>query len=288
MNAIDAASLKEHGVMNVFYPPNLRAGVLEFQKACERFYALPLDTKRAFPYEKFDHASGVGYEYKDNENQQGISPDTRDFKENLHLKMRYLPWLRETATRIGDPAVLELIDAYEKFSGQLAPWVNSIAAAIEKQYELEGLAKDVMAGQDLWVLRTLNYFGDRSAGEQLASPHTDKCCFTPHLFESDSGLERLMYEREWVPMPVGAGETAIIPGMQLQNISGNELKATWHRVMANERTASTGRQSMVCFITAANRPIIDSDKAGRMQDLGIGGTYGMSYEEVRGLFKDVA
>lgn len=274
--------------MNVVYPSSLRPSILAFQRACERFYALPLEIKKSFPYEHLDAQSGTGYEYKDNTNQEGVSPETRDFKENIHLKPRYLPWLRDAAAKIGDPAVIDLIEEYAKLAGLLNPWVRDIATAIEEQYRLPGLADDVMANDDLWVLRTLNYFGDRSAGEQLASPHTDKCCFTPHLYESDSGLESLTYEREWVPMPVGAGETAIIPGMQLQNISGNELKATWHRVMANERTASSGRQSMVCFITAANRPIIDSDKAGRMQDLGIGGTYGMPYEEVRSLFKNVA
>lgn len=270
--------------MNVTYPAQVRSGVLEFQRVCEAFYALAPEIKRKFPYQRFDLMSGVGYEYKDNNNQPGVSPETRDFKENLHLKKKYLGWMHETARSINEPAVTELIDAYASFMGHLAPWVREVATAIEEQHRIPGLAQDVLANEDLWVLRSLHYFGDRGAGEQLASPHTDKCCFTPHLYESDSGLERLTYENAWVPMPVGEGETAIIPGMQLQNISDNELRATWHRVTANERTASEGRFSMVCFITAANRPVIDSDRAGRMQDLGVGGTYRMPLPELRKLF----
>lgn len=281
-------ALKTEGVMNVRYPSSLRPSVLAFQRACERFYALPLEIKKSFPYEHHDAQSGTGYEYKDNANQEGVSPETRDLKENIHLKPRYLPWLRDAASKIGDPAVIDLIEEYATFAGLLNPWVRTIATAIEEQHRLPGLADDVMANDDLWVLRTLHYFGERGEHDRFASAHTDKCCFTPHLFESDDGLERLTYENEWVPMPVGEGETAIIPGMQLQNISQNDLKATWHRVMANERTAAEGRYSMVCFVTAANRPIIDSDKVGRMQDLGIGGTYRMPYEDVKNLFKNVA
>ncbi|MBU2103800.1 hypothetical protein KKD95_02195 [Patescibacteria group bacterium] len=282
---INSHSLKEHGVMNAVYPAQIRSGVLEIQRACEAFYSLPLEVKRLLPYQQFDAESGAGYEYKDNKNQPGISPSTRDFKENLHLKMKYLGWLREKAGASNEPVIVELVEAYASFMGHLAPWVSEIATAIEEQHGIPGLARDVLANQDLWVLRSLHYFGDRNADAELAKPHTDKCCFTPHLYENDSGLERLTYENAWVPMPVGEGETAIIPGMQLQNISDNELRATWHRVKANEHTAVAGRFSMVCFVTAANRPFIDSARAGRMQDLGVGSTYRLPLEEVRKLFK---
>jgi isopenicillin N synthase-like dioxygenase len=154
------------------------------------------------------------------------------------------------------------------------------ARKVEDEAGVEGLVEEVKMGKPYWILRYLHYFGNQTEGEEIAAPHADKGGFTLHLYESDEGLEHFcMQDRTWKPMPVYSHQTVIIPAIQLQLLSEGELKALYHRVVATEKTAVTGRYSMVCFIPFQNTPMYNKKTYGSMQTHPVGFNYDLTHPE---------
>ncbi len=158
------------------------------------------------------------------------------------------------------------------------------ARSVEEIFALKGFAQEVSESKDAWTFRYLHYFGDRAVGDETALPHVDKGGFTLHLFESCPGLQYLNFDKTWQEMPVSDRETVIIPGLQLQFKSKNELKALCHRVVATEYSAEKGRYSMVCFIPLKQTLVYNKAGSGRTQEFAPGFNYEMSYEDISKIF----
>jgi isopenicillin N synthase-like dioxygenase len=156
---------------------------------------------------------------------------------------------------------------------------------VEEVYGLQGLYDEVANGESVFFVRFIHYFGDREVGEEIATAHPDQSGFTPHLFESAPGLQRLTYDGRWVDMPVIEGGMVIIPAMQLQLRSEGTLRALCHRVVAVSETMDVGRYSAVCFVQLPRTPKYDKATQGRLQEKEPGFNYQMSYEEFSKLFK---
>jgi isopenicillin N synthase-like dioxygenase len=274
---LDVSSLEHEGIIRVPYPENLRVGIHEAIMAWEAFCALPEDIKTKISYSGDTNVSGNGYEMKK-------TPGNVDLKENFHLRVEARDALMEEAAKAGDVAE-NFIDTALSLNSLMAPVIQEFAAAVEKQFMLPNFKRDTMEWQPVWLIRFLHYFGDREPGEVIAAPHPDKGGFTLHLYESHPGLEYLTYAgREWKPMNFNENETAIIPGLRLQYRSENRLKATYHRVVANNESAVSGRFSAVCFIGFANTPNHNKTSNGRTQDYPLAFNYDIPFEEFKKRF----
>jgi isopenicillin N synthase-like dioxygenase len=267
----------------------LNAAVREAADAWMAFCALPDELKQRFDYSG-DTAvgSGVGYELKKQKDAHGKDLPF-DLKEDFHARAKSRQLLMHEATKVG-PTAISFVAAALNISAHLSPVVREFTRLAERAYGMPHFERDTLKAMALWTMRFNHYFPSGDATAIIATQHTDKGCFTPHLFESDAGLERLTMhpdpaQRVWEPMPVNTRETVIFPGLRLQLRSRNKLKATCHRVIANERTALVGRYSAVAFCDSLNTPYFDKERVGRTQNFGPGFNYDMPFTEYEKLFK---
>lgn len=273
--------LESEGRLYVPYPADLRAAVAAAMKSWEAFEALPQEARARFEYEKDTKTSGTGYE------MQRVKDGRPDEKDDMHLRVIKRDFLMGEARKVDDTIAPKFIEDALAIVPAMVPVIQQFAEAVEQTYAIQGFAEDVMAWKDQWLIRFLNYLPSKAAGEEIAAPHVDKGGFTLHLYESDEGVERLTYDtKEWKPFPLSHTETAIIPGMGLQNRSKGKLRALCHRVTANETTATKGRLSAVCFFNFANARFYDKATYGPLQGWPPGAFYDMPFDELDKLFID--
>jgi isopenicillin N synthase-like dioxygenase len=270
-------SLKTEGVAMLPYTPRLRVTVEEAAMLWQSFCALPLEAKQTLPASS--DAAGTGYEFKDGTGSHA------DKKENFDVAAAHQSYLEELLTQpIGDTEQ-EFARAALALSKEMSPLAVQFAEQVEREYGLVGFCEKVKASSDLAFIRFIHYSGGRATGDLIAEPHTDQSGFTFHLYETDSGCERLDYETDaWHDMPVENGKTAVIPAMQLQYESSGELRALAHRVVATEQTKDIGRYAIVCFVRLADSAIYDKVRHGRLQEKEPGFNYHISREEFDSLF----
>jgi isopenicillin N synthase-like dioxygenase len=277
MNTI--RDLKNKGHISVPYPGQLKEAVLEAQKCWETFCNLSAETKRSFPYS--NGGAGVGYEDK-------TSSDTSaDPKENFDLAIGDNAWLEDQAKAIGNPVISAFIEAANKVAELITPSIVSFASDVENEFHIEGFGTEVTESKGSYFIRFIHYFPGSSVGQEIAEAHTDQSGMTAHLFETAPGFECLSHDMKWEPVDVSNGEMLVIPSMQLQLRSEGQLKATVHRVVATDTTATTGRYSAVCFVRFERTPKYLKE-CGRLQDLhknDLGFNYRMTHDEFRKMFK---
>ncbi|MCB1213506.1 MAG: hypothetical protein KDK40_04330, partial [Chlamydiia bacterium] len=163
--------------------------------------------------------------------------------------------------------------------------IVEFATSVEEQYGIAGVVDEVLLSKPYWILRYLHYFGDREEGDEIASPHIDKGGLTLHLYESDDGLQAYSFvQRRWKGIPIEEKQTVIISAAQLQLQSKGLLKALTHRVIATEKTARTGRFSMVCFVPFQNLPMYNKEVYGSMQIHDTGFNYDLSHSDFKRFF----
>jgi isopenicillin N synthase-like dioxygenase len=267
--------LKNLGLVNVNYPDDLREAVEKAVDSWKNFCQLSREDKCAFTFLEDNHGDGCGFELKEERGSK------KDLKENFHVTL--FQHLR--LSQIANTRTFPFLNDAKTLLDKIEPLVIQFAKEIEEEYNIQGLAKDVQLSKPYWILRYLHYFGDQESGCEIAAPHADKGGFTLHLFESDEGLEYYcIQEKVWKPMPVDEKQTVIIPAAQLQLWSKGALKALYHRVVANEKTALTGRFSMVCFIPFDSLPKYNKKAYGSMQTHETGFNYTISHEDYAKLF----
>lgn len=268
--------LNQSGLVNVDYPADLRSAVVNAVHSWRAFCDLPREEKNVFAFLEDSHGDGAGYELKE---EKGLK---KDLKENFHVTMFQIERLIKIANRRTFPFLHDAKTLLDKMEST----VVQFAQDVEDEYAIDGLVKEVQISKPYWILRYLHYFGNQLPGTEIAAAHADKGGFTLHLYESDSGLQYYCPQmRLWKEMPVHSHQTAIIPAMQLQIRSKGNLKALYHRVVATEKTAITGRFSMVCFIPFENTPQYNKNAYGSMQTHKPAFNYDIPHEEFAKYFK---
>lgn len=257
------------------YSPLAREVVVQAVKSWKRVCELPRDVRQSFPYSADQKNSGVGYELK---LTQGT---TLDVKEDMHINLEWRDRLLVCADSVGDEGVFrDFIENSLKIPEAIKPLVLEYARKVEVEHSLPGFAEDVENSMSTWMVRFLHYFGDRNIGDEVAVPHADKGGFTAHLYESHPGLQYLDEERNWKDVLISTDETVILPGLALQHKTHNEKTAVYHRVVATEETAVSGRFSAVCFIDMGNSKYFNKAKYGRIQDFPVAFNYEISFEDL--------
>lgn len=269
--------LKTEGVAMMTYTPELKEKVRSAASLWQSFCELPLEQKQLLPANS--NGAGSGYEYKDGNGHHA------DRKENFDVASSHQTHLKALLEQsLGDTERAFVRSALD-LTKEMTPLANRFAEQAEAEFNLPGFTEKVANSSDTIFIRFLHYFGDRAESDIIAEPHTDQSGFTFHLFETDSGCQRLDYStKQWLDMPVVDGKTAVIPAMQLQYESGGELRALTHRVIATEHTKDFGRYAIVCFVRFANSPIYDKNSHGRLQEREPGFNYELSSEEFSKLF----
>ena len=265
--------LEKYGFATVDYPQGVTGIVQDAMNAWQKFCQLPLETKSHFIY---TGDSGAGYEYK---NETG---ETKDRKENFHFSLGEMSRLSQVTKENGiDESFVSSADAL--LTG-IEVSVLNFAQSLEEQFGIKGLREDVYASKGSWLLRYLHYFPGAKAGKVIAAHHCDKVSFTMYLQETTPGVEYYSQKREWISMPILQGKTIVTPNMQIQYKTHGKLKALYHRVVANEKSAIEGRYSIVCFIYCLRTPQYYKEKYGRLQDMPLAFNYDMPFEEFSKLF----
>ncbi len=277
MKSASINELQSQGFVTIVYPQEVRAAVLATITSWKKFCALAPELKTGLPYS--NSADGVGYELKDGSGVKG------DRKENFDITTAGKQWLEENIKHFDNEDAHAFVRDAIHLVALLKPLIVKFAKQVEEAYSLKDFTWEVEESVDAFFIRFIHYFGDRKVGEEIATAHSDQSGFTLHLFESDEGLECLTLEMQWIPMPVGEGETVIIPSMQLQLRSDGKLKALCHRVVATSETAVTGRYSAVCFVQLKNTLKYNKAKWGRLQERPPGFNYEMPSEIFAELFK---
>lgn len=268
---------KSKGFITMEYPETLRRPVEIAVKSWKRFCALPTEIKKGLPYS--NGGTGVGYELKD-----GVGKNA-DRKENFDVTIAGQDWIEANVEGIESAAALDFVRNSTNLVGVLKPLVLDFARQVEETYGVKGFEQEIADSEPAFFVRFIHYFGERNVGDETASAHVDQSGFTLHLFESAPGLQYLDSRKVWRDASISAGETDIIPSMQLQLRSEGKLNALCHRVIATPETATTGRYSAVCFIQFKNTPKYDKDKWGRLQEREPGFNYDMPIGQFRNLFK---
>lgn len=261
--------LQSNGVAMMPYAPELRRLVDDAAIAWQEFCQLPTEEKMRLAQTN----AAIGYELKN-----GVGPQA-DRKENFDITTSAI----DTFDHIGPQH--DFITKATKVSVAMAELAIDFAHQVEAVYEAPGLVARTQASTDQIFIRFLHYFGNRAAGEEIATPHCDQSGFTFHLSETAGGCQRLDYAtRTWVNMPVEPGKLAAFPAMQLQLLSGGELKALPHRVIATDETKELGRFAMVCFVKLNHTPAYDKETHGRLQEFRPGFNYDMTPAQFNQLF----
>lgn len=272
-------SLKTEGSALLQYDPQLQASVVRAAQTWKQFCALSIESKQFFATNS--DSAGSGYEFKDGTGKNA------DHKENFDVAPIHTDYLESLVSDIDHIDVRsEFIRSAMDLANQMEPLAAHFAELAEKQLNLDGFTDEVRASSATTFVRFLHYFGDRSIGDLIAEPHVDQSGFTFHLYETDSGCERLNPSTNtWQSMPVAVGKAAVIPAMQLQLRSNGELKALSHRVVATDATKDVGRFAIVCFVRLAHTPNYDKSRHGRLQEREPGFNYIMDQPDFVDLFQ---
>lgn len=273
------------GPWQVKYPDELQAKVKEAVEGFEEFLTLDPDTQDVFTIS--DRFNGFGVERKMGDGSDA-SGGSHDVKLNFDTTRAGIESLEAAANSIKG-ANGKIAQGFIKSIASLAEYaqtaISDVGALIEKRSGAQGfhtLAKE--SASDAYF-RFLHYPADVPVGSIVGEPHPDNSGFTLHLYESTDGCEWLDGDKTtWHPMPVNEGYATSFASMQTQLVTGGEIDALWHRIVANEATHTVGRIAVVCFVSLKDTPKYDRKSHGRLQAFETGSTYGLHPEQFNNLF----
>ncbi len=215
----------------------------EYFDALDTFFALPESIKARIDKIESRHFRGwerVGAELTDNR---------VDFREQLDLCSEYSPYTYDI-----EPAYLRLDGPNQWLDEDTAPGFRAIVEDFMRK--MSGVADHLIAalstafGLDQHHLRTS--FGERPLslvkairypptppGQCGVNAHHDAGFVTVLVQHAVGGLQALNPDGEWIDVPVVPGTLVINLGEMLQEISGNYVVATTHRVIATEARLSS-------------------------------------------------
>lgn len=217
----------------------------------QRFFALPEEVKRR--YADADTGDGsrgytpFGVEHaKDNP-----LPDLKEFwhvgqelPEGHPLRSEYPPnvWPEEEVPGITDPTV-RLYRSLERVA-------ENLLRALAEHF---GLPRETFASMMGWgnsVLRIIHYppVSPEHDPAVRASAHEDINLITLLCEATDSGLEILTRDGEWLPVESGEGQILVDAGDMLSRVTNGVVPATTHRVVNPPGSLNRERYSMPFFV----------------------------------------
>ena len=276
MNYTEQLQEKRYATIN--YPNELKQTMGKAAQAWKDFCAIPNNLK-----EQLEFSNYGGYELKQD-------PRKADLKENMHYGLnargKFEAYAHSLDSDEDRATVLGLIDHTDQVIEMVKPLIKDFICEVEEKIGIKDMAKSILESREHWLVRYLHYFPTDDLNRHAAAPHCDIGGFTLHLFQDHHGLEYLDSNRDWRDLPLEEGFTSILPGIQMQHVSNNQITSTCHRVVPTEESAKTGRYSAVLFIDWPGRANWNKQEHGRLQNREPGFNYDMSFEELDSLFHD--
>jgi isopenicillin N synthase-like dioxygenase len=232
--------LRDHGIA--------KADLEKAFDLIKAFFALPVETKL-----KYDSGSGGarGYTAFGRENAAG-NPHS-DLKEFWHVGQELAP----TSPYFGIyepnhwPEELPEFKAHMlSIYAQLEALGKSMLAALTGPLGLAPDFFDNMVEDGNSVYRLLHYpavEGMDTSQSMRAAPHADINLITLLLGATDSGLELLGKEGEWIPVASTSDEIVLDTGDMMSRLTNDVFPSTVHRVV-NPAVQSSSRYSMPFFL----------------------------------------
>lgn len=266
-------NLKENLFAVIEYPQAVQQAVAETMRYWEEFCKLPQEVKDLFIYPNHEEKFDVGYRRR--EREKG-----RDDKEYFHFCMYNSLFLLDYSEAKIEyekmASIRNFFQSAEKLHNLVSnKMIRDIVPTLENESEgkLAGLTQEVFPRIGLQVIRFLHYTPSVEAKTDIiGDAHYDRSGFTLHLHESGPGLELLPLsekgkkaeDMQWIPAPMSPDSTLIFTGYQVSQMSGNDLKAAWHRVRSLH-SVHKERFSAVMFNALISVPSYDPDE--RSQEL---------------------
>jgi isopenicillin N synthase-like dioxygenase len=252
--------LQEFGFLNVEghgIDSSLIRGTYDLWK---RFFELPEKVKR-----KYSGVEGgargftqFGIEHaKDNP-----LPDLKEFWHVGQEPPEGHPYRNEYPANVWPEEIPEIKEPTLRLYKSLERVAENLLRALAEHFELprETFASMVTVGNS--ILRVLHYPPVRT--EQLpavrAAAHEDINLITLLCEATDSGLEILTREGEWMPVETGEGQIVVDAGDMLSRATNEVIPATTHRVVNPAGGMERDRYSMPFFVhpySACDLTILD-------------------------------
>lgn len=211
--------------------------------ALQEFFTLPEAVKARIDKIESPHFRGwerVGAELTDNRidhrEQLDVCTENSTYTHDVEPSFLRLDgpnqWLDETAL----PGFRSLVGEFMSTMGNIA---DELMAALSLAFGLDEGYLKTMFGDRTFSLTKLISYPATPAGECGVNAHHDAGFVTVLVQHRVGGLQALNPDGEWIDVPVVPGTLVINFGEMLQEISGNYVVATTHRVIATEARLSS-------------------------------------------------
>jgi isopenicillin N synthase-like dioxygenase len=232
--------LRDHGIS--------ASEIKRAYELAEQLFELPLDTKL-----KYDSGSGGarGYTAFGRENAAG-NPHA-DLKEFWHIGQTLAPnsqYQGVYPSNVWPDEIPEFEQCLNGMYRKLEKLGKRMLEIIGDALGLERQFFDDMVTDGNSIYRLLHYPAVQGMDTGLrmrAAPHADINLLTLLLGATDSGLELLDHQGNWLPVESGADEIVLDTGDMMSRLTNDVLPSTVHRV-ANPFSQDKSRFSMPFFL----------------------------------------
>lgn len=240
--------LREHGFVILRDHPINSAQLQQAYQLTERLFSLPLETKL-----QYDSGKGAARGYTAFGRENAVGNKQADLKEFWHIGPDVA---KDSAYHDVYPANIwpEEIPGFKTCFAALYLELEKLGKLLLAELGEEmGLGRQFFADmvQDgNSVYRLLHYpklEGLPSETAMRAAPHADINLITLLLGATDSGLELLSRDGEWLPVESNHDEIVIDTGDMMSRLTNDILPSTIHRVV-NPNTPDRSRYAMPFFL----------------------------------------
>lgn len=177
---------------------------------------------------------------------------TADLKEFYHVGRELdasHPLHRAYPKNVWPPDASDLFDACLELFDALDQCAASLLESLAISFELPRETFSSMLQDGNSILRALHYppVVDQPEAAMRAAPHEDINLITLLCEATDTGLEILTRDGDWLAVPAHPGELIVDAGDMLSRVTNDVVPSATHRVVAAPHTAERHRYSLPYF-----------------------------------------
>jgi isopenicillin N synthase-like dioxygenase len=240
--------LQEYGFLNVEghgIDSSLIRGTYDLWK---RFFELPDEVKR-----KYSGIEGGARGYTPFGVEHAKDNPLPDLKEFWHVGQEAPeghPFRREYPPNVWPQELPEIQQPTLRLYKSLERVAENLLRALAEYFELPRDRFSSMMDVGNSILRVIHYppVKPEYAPAVRAAAHEDINLITLLCEATDSGLEILTREGEWMPVETGPGQIVVDAGDMLSRFTNEVVPATTHRVVNPAENAARDRYSMPFFV----------------------------------------